>query len=595
MPDNNKTEEFLQKLAPCIERGDLDACVEEAARVAGEMGIGAEEMLDLSAENGLNKKNDFAYVLALVAAQGLEGNAKAIAYCNAGLATQFIGKLKNSEESYNKAIEADPKYADAYSNYAALLRELDRKNEAEQQYKLAIEADPKYAPAHSNYAGLLQELDRKNEAEQHYKLAIEADPKLEVVHYNYALLLEELNRINEAEEHFKKAIEINPKFTSAHYNYAILLKELSRINEAEKHLKIAIEADLKHVKAQTYYANLLKELDRNSEAEENYKKAIELDSKYALARYNYANLLRELNRNEEAEEQLKQAIEADPKYAPAHSNYAILLQELNRKEEAEEQYKLAIAADPMNANVHGAYGMLLIDFDKREDAWNETENASNIFKETGHITKFYLAKAWFYERYSEKNFHRKKYRESGEDAKKAGDEYLNASETTEGVLKDNLALQGNVLKAKSFVRKIPEKSRYRKILNRFGKNPNISELMDNLGEAAKYYEKASCCSAGERKDICNACFSSIRVFSEILHSMNALVQNDDAEIDKDKWLSSLEMAHKIYADRKLNNGAALVDTLKQLIKCVINWQNTEKLDCTFRKKIWVNVIIIFSK
>jgi hypothetical protein len=34
MPADNKTEEFLQKLAPCIERGDLDACVEEAARVA---------------------------------------------------------------------------------------------------------------------------------------------------------------------------------------------------------------------------------------------------------------------------------------------------------------------------------------------------------------------------------------------------------------------------------------------------------------------------------------------------------------------------------------------------------------------------------
>jgi len=47
-----------------------------------------------------------------------------------------------------------------------------------------------------------------------------------------------------------------------------------------------------------------------------------------------------------------------------------------------------------------------------------------------------------------------------------------------------------------------------------------------------------------------------------------LVQNDDAEIDKDKWLSSLELARKIYTDKKLNNGAALVDTLKQLIKCV---------------------------
>ena len=47
MPENNKTQEFLKKLAPCIERGDLDACVEEAARVAKEMGVGAEELMEL--------------------------------------------------------------------------------------------------------------------------------------------------------------------------------------------------------------------------------------------------------------------------------------------------------------------------------------------------------------------------------------------------------------------------------------------------------------------------------------------------------------------------------------------------------------------
>jgi len=31
MSDNTKTDEFLQKLAPCIERGELEACVGKAA------------------------------------------------------------------------------------------------------------------------------------------------------------------------------------------------------------------------------------------------------------------------------------------------------------------------------------------------------------------------------------------------------------------------------------------------------------------------------------------------------------------------------------------------------------------------------------
>ena len=570
MPENNKTEEFLKKLAPCIERRNMDACVEEAARIAQEMGVGAGELMDLSAEKSNDGKYGIAYVLALVATNSLEGDEKASAYNNAGLAAHNIGKLRESEENYIKAIGINPKLAMAYDNYALLLEEIGKKTEAEEHHRKAIELDPKDADAHYNYANLLEELDRKIEAEVHYKKAIQLNPTDADAHNNYALLLVKLNKKTEAEEHYKKAIEIDPKYVRAHINYALLLVELDRKTEAEEYYKKTIELNPKYADINTYnnYAILLGNLGRKTEEEEQYKKAIELYPKNAEVHFNYAILLEGLDRKNEAEEHYKKAIELNPKYVKAHNNYAILLEGLDRKNEAEEYYKKAIDIDPKYANAHGGYGLLLIKFDKRKDAWKETELASKFCHETGRITQAYLAKAWFYEKYSEKNFLWKKFRESGEDAEKAGDEYLNASETTKGVLKDDMALQGNVLKAKSFVRKIPEKSWYRKILNRFGKNLDISELMDNLCEAAKYYEKASCCSAGERKDICNACFSSIRVFSEILHAMNALVQNDDAEIDKDKWFSSLELAHKIYTDKKLINGAALVDTLKQLIKCV---------------------------
>jgi tetratricopeptide (TPR) repeat protein len=500
MPENNKTEEFLKKLAPCIERGKLEACVEEAARVAREMGIGAEELLDLLVQEGNKGKHACTFVLALAAVPGLEGDVKAMAYYDAGLAAWSLKKVEKAEKYYLGAIKANPDLAVAHFNYAILLKDMKRFDEAEKQYQEAIKANPNYAEAHFNYAILLEDLKQFDEAEKQYLEAIKANPNDAEVRSNYAILLEDLKQFDEAEKQYQEAIKANPNYAEAHFNYAILLTELKHFDEAEK--------------------------------------------------------------------QYLEAIKANPNYAEAYSNYAHLLKELNRKEEAEEHFKKAIEVGPKHANAHGAYGLLLIEFDRRDEAWKETEKASNIFKETGNITQSYLAKAWFYERYSEKNINRKKFRESGEDAEKAGDEYLNASETTEGDLKDDLALQGNVLKAKSFVRKIPEKSWYRKILNRFGKNPDISELMDNLSEAAKYYEKASQCSAGERKDICSACFSSIRVFSEILLAMSALIKNDDAEIDKDKWLSSLELSHKIYNEKKLNNGAALVDTLKQLIKCV---------------------------
>jgi len=138
MSENSRTEEFLQKLAPCIERDDLDACVGEAARVAREMGVGAQELLDLSSSAGSNGIYVYAYVLALAAAHGLEDTSKASAYNNAGSAAGFLGNKEKQEEQYKQAIAANPNLAEAHTNYAILLYEINRKKKAEATYKKTI-------------------------------------------------------------------------------------------------------------------------------------------------------------------------------------------------------------------------------------------------------------------------------------------------------------------------------------------------------------------------------------------------------------------------------------------------------------------------
>ncbi|MDD5474468.1 MAG: tetratricopeptide repeat protein [Candidatus Methanoperedens sp.] len=432
MPENNKTKEFLQKLAPCIERGELEACVEEAARVAREIGIGAVKLSFLSWQMGECEKHNFAYTLALAAAPNLKWKEKAKAYSNAGLAAQYLGKLKKAEECFKQSIESYPKYAEANYNYAILLKTLERNEEAEKHYLLAIEANPKFAEAHSNYAILLKTLKRNEEAEKHYLLAIEANPKL----------------------------------------------------------------------------------------------------------------------------------------AGAHLNYANLLSEFKRSEEAEKHYLLTIEANPKLAEAHGAYALLLFELDIREKVWDEIERASNLFKESGRITESYLAWAWFHELYSEKYFNMRQFPESGEEARKAGNEYLKAAETADGALKYNFSQQGNILKAKSFVRKVPKKYWYTKILYRSGGKRDIPGIINNLKQAASFYEKAAMCPTKERQDVCSACHTSISVFSDTLSVMEAFINKRSAEINKREWINKLDSARLIYEEKKMKNGVALVDTLKQLIKCI---------------------------
>ena len=139
MPDADKIEEFLDKLKPCIDKGELDACVDECVGLAKEMGIGAEKLVNLSGQNGESGNHELAYVLALVAVQGMDGKENAGAYLNAAVAAQFNNKLHESEKYYNRAIELNPKFAEAYKNYATLLILLYREDEAEEYFKKAIE------------------------------------------------------------------------------------------------------------------------------------------------------------------------------------------------------------------------------------------------------------------------------------------------------------------------------------------------------------------------------------------------------------------------------------------------------------------------
>jgi tetratricopeptide (TPR) repeat protein len=325
MPENNKTEEFLQKLAPCIERGDLDACVEEAAR---EMGVGAGELLDLATEKRKNGEDNFTYVLALVAARGLEGKEKAKAHYIAGLAAQVKEKTKKSEENYKKAIEIFPEFAQVHFQYAYLLDALDRKNEAEEHYKKAIEIDPDYTEAHLNYAILLQKLHRRQESEEHYKKVIDK-PGFGLARLNYALLLAELDRKSEAEENYKKVIELDLGLGEVYNNYANLLREKGRFSEAEKEVRIALRIE----PANPYYHGTLGDIQADEDCLEDaikeYQEALKKSdfmnrSTTSEVRNNLGRAYALLEQYPRAEKEFEEALKLDDMNVKARRNLRAL-------------------------------------------------------------------------------------------------------------------------------------------------------------------------------------------------------------------------------------------------------------------------------
>jgi tetratricopeptide (TPR) repeat protein len=239
--------------------------------------------------------------------------------------------------------------------------------------------------------------------------------------------------------------------------------------------------------------------------------------------------------------------------AEAYYNAGVAAQFLKNVQKAEKQYQDAIEANPNYAEAHGAYGLLLIELDRREDAWKETELASTMFKEAGRGSESHLAKAWFYQRCSEKYLEAKKYQESSEDIHNSGEEYLKASETVEGEIKYAFELKGNVYKAQSFIRK---------------EHRTNQELVSDLKSASEFYKKASVCHAGGTEETCGACYSVMDVFSQVLTALEEVVHNKRPFIRKEEWNGKLDKSNDVYIKKGSEKGVALVASLKQLIKCV---------------------------
>jgi len=154
-----------------------------------------------------------------------------------------VGYLRNrnyqlAKENLQKALDVDPKSAEAH-NYFGLLYQLELDPEmAEEHYKKAIHYDPDYAAARNNYGAFLFEQGRYKEAVDQLKHAVQ--DKLyrnrPQVYENLGIGYLKLNDPADAEDAFTKAVALNP-------NQARALLELAEMRFQERN----------YVKARGFY------------------------------------------------------------------------------------------------------------------------------------------------------------------------------------------------------------------------------------------------------------------------------------------------------------------------------------------------------
>ena len=114
-------------------------------------------------------------------------------------------------EAYERAIELDPDYADAYCNLGAVRYNQGQRAEAKRAFEACLSREADHVEANFNLANVLEEEGDDRGALAHYRRALAADPLYPDLHINLALLYEKLGREKPAHDHWRRYLQLDPE------------------------------------------------------------------------------------------------------------------------------------------------------------------------------------------------------------------------------------------------------------------------------------------------------------------------------------------------------------------------------------------------
>lgn len=133
------------------------------------------------------------------------------AYNNLGIIYQMIGDVDRAFGAYQKSTEIDPGYEKGYNNLGILLILKGRYEEALGSFQKLLAINPNNIEAHLNLGILFKRKGESEKAIQSYQKALAINPFHKETHYNIALLYEELENLELAIDHYQQFIQLSSK------------------------------------------------------------------------------------------------------------------------------------------------------------------------------------------------------------------------------------------------------------------------------------------------------------------------------------------------------------------------------------------------
>lgn len=138
-------------------------------------------------------------------------------------------------QAYQKVIDQDPSYVEAYNNIGITYQKMGEVEKAFEAYQKAIEINPNYEKGYHNLGTLLLLQNRYEEAEEAFHKAIRINANNIESHLNLGILYKKKGAFEKAIESYQTTLAINPYHQEAHYNIALLYEQMGEFRLAMNH------------------------------------------------------------------------------------------------------------------------------------------------------------------------------------------------------------------------------------------------------------------------------------------------------------------------------------------------------------------------
>ena len=239
----------------------------------------------------------------LVAAAGRNKRAKAVQFFRDGLSFLSKDDCEKALPYFEKAVESDNNYAEAWAQAGFCNEKLGKHAEALEASKKAVNLRPS-AESYFNIGLASYYLKKYREAEEAYRQAIRLDPyNAADAHYALGLVYRDWGKADEEIQAYKQAIRLRPDYTGAYERLGSRYLKSKKFTEAVEVFRQLAALKPADAIASNSLGEAYLELNRYNEASEAFRQSIRLKPDFGKAYYNLGKCLLAMGNRDAALEQ----------------------------------------------------------------------------------------------------------------------------------------------------------------------------------------------------------------------------------------------------------------------------------------------------